>query len=242
MSNQLPPPGDYFGKPYSKLIIPENESGAVNVIIPCKISRGDHVGHKPRAQVCLIKKDGSPMAAGINNMKRILGWDGVSFEFLVETDFSEVEFALNDCRHTTWDGETRLEVGFVNAIDDAGGLAMIKPANLKSLTAKFGSKLRALASADGPAKKSAPPTAKKTNPPAPSAKTTPAYSGPPSTQDKAWGECQKAYPNLNSDEQGKEWFAQIKKLWPDCDIGEIQNQLTPLQWGQLANSFDYVPH
>ena len=137
----------------------------------------------------LSKKDGSPNETCIRGLRESLGWDGLSLEALQNSDWSRVTVQITT-GFEDYNGQQRLKIKFINPEDWEG--AQFKPLDqpaLKSLNAKWGSKLRAVspkpaANASGAPGTGTKPTANGPATPATATKPTAGAPGAPATGPK----------------------------------------------------------
>jgi hypothetical protein len=145
--------GAYIARPLA-MSLEQKTSGSVQVAINFKcdeyIGGGEPEscnGDGITSYFNLVKLNGQLNEINIRSLRDSLGWDGASFATLVETDWSQtpVQIVVDD--ETKQDGSVHKTVKYINPRDykGGGGVGKTEPAVVKSLDAKFGSMLRAMA-------------------------------------------------------------------------------------------------
>jgi hypothetical protein len=119
----------------------------------------------------VVKRDGTPNDTTVENLARVLGWDG---------QFKSVEYppARTPCQIVVeWDeynGQKKLKVNWLNPVDHSPGLKNADPSKLAALDGRYGSLNRAIVSTVAkpvagekamPPKSSAPPSSSEVPPP-----------------------------------------------------------------------------
>lgn len=165
MTQPLDRPGRYKAKPVV-VALEEKDTGTVQAKIAFAVHEylnGDtwedwreyDVGISGYFNI--IKKDGNPNEHTIKSLRESLGWDGVDLAALQDTDWTDKTVQIT-CSQEVYEGVTRLKVQWLNPENWEGAQAQpLDSAKVKSLAAKFGAKLRALAPKTSTAKPSAPP-------------------------------------------------------------------------------------
>lgn len=179
----------------------------------------------------LAKKDGSPNEACIRSLREALGWDGVDLEALQQNDWSQKVVQIT-VGYEQYNGEQRLKVRFINPESWAGASfkALDQPA-LKSLNAKWGAKLRAIAPKGAHNASVAPKTPTPTPPPRPA----PACPAPPpptpaaSPRDAAWA-CVLEIFDGDKDLATGAWLPLLARIHPD----KPESDFTAADWSAVA--------
>lgn len=177
----------------------------------------------------LAKKDGSANEACIRSLRESLGWDGVNLEALQNSDWSQktVQIVVG---YEDFNGEKRLKIRFINSENWAG--AQVKPIEasaLRSLNAKWGAKLRAIApkGAHG-----APVAPKSPTPPAPRPPPIrPAPTATPATNpwESAWA-CLLEVFDGNTETASAAWPGLLAKVVPE----KSETEFTSADWASVA--------
>lgn len=155
----------------------ELDSGAVAIPIRAQLtafwngeSWDDWTSYNVHAygDVWIVKKDGNLNTKQVESLCKFAGWDGYFNSILNNTwQPAACQVTINE---ETYQDKVSYKIAFINQFDRTpGGLAKMDETKAKSLAAKYGSQLRALA---GPANRNSAPTAGK--PPAPPSKGVPA--------------------------------------------------------------------
>ncbi|KKN64859.1 hypothetical protein LCGC14_0486930 [marine sediment metagenome] len=91
-----------------------------------------------RAYLVLYGKEKKPLR-NCEQVKKVFGWDGASFQALAEKDLTEIRFLFR-VEPNTWDGETKLQVSWID-VDTASPtrqITSLDTKDLQSLDKKFG--------------------------------------------------------------------------------------------------------
>lgn len=118
----------------------------------------------------LVSKDNEPYKTA-EQLKKALGWDGTDFDFLDDTDFSQITIQFR-VQMETYEGKLRPKIAWVDHADAQPGASIKKldKAEIKALDAKFAKALKALSGGakpkSVPAGKPETPKAVKSKPPA----------------------------------------------------------------------------
>lgn len=179
----------------------------------------------------IVKKTGELNPHAIKSLRDALGWDGISFTVLANSDWSntQVQLTIEPETRTTDDGQTRtsMKVKWINHKDWTGGSISRDPAAIQSLEDKYGAMLRAEA---GPAKPAAPakPANGNGNPPA----------NPLDLAKKdAWAKWLRMHPEMGKDERASEYRAAAIDYFETENFGGIN----AIQWKAFAaNDFKKV--
>ena len=237
----IPNPGTYPAACSGAMVVYETESGALCVAVPVKITGGTEVAWQGKHTVTLVKKDGALNLKSIETMKKVFGWDGLNPFDLEDLDTSGVDFEIvGEHENYLPDGETEERTSFkIQWLNPIGGSTNMpeKVEDRKALLAKFGSKFKAVSSkpaASKPAASAAPskPAPAKA-PPAgpPSRPRTAAGQKRTSTSDEVWAALVKTNPDENETTLGEKFYAAQDEVAP-----EANGELTPVQWGAVAES------
>lgn len=233
MSRALPPEGDHIGEVVGRLEIIEEKSGSIGVKIPYRLPDINPVWQDVHV-VYIVSKDGTVIANGIQNLKKVFGWDGFDPFALVSgedgnktdsKDWTGTRFKAAQCVHEEYSPEggdktyTNFKIGFFNPVD--GGGREFKPADPKQVMAKFGAKFRALAG--GTPQK---PASK----PAPKSQSLPA--GEPCSMEDAYAVHVTKNPGKSEEELSGLWWKKIGEVFPDVPEDK-QDKLTKEQYGRL---------
>jgi hypothetical protein len=177
----------------------------------------------------LAKKDGSANEACIKNLREALGWDGANLEALQNSDWSQKTVQLT-VGFESYNGEQRLKVRFINPENWAGAsFKALETSALKSLNAKWGAKLRAVAPKGAP---NAPVAPKSPTLAAPrSLPTRPASNPPPAaaTWETAWARVLDSFGG-NQDAASAAWPGLLAKVVPN----KPENEFTSADWASIA--------
>lgn len=249
MSKQLPPPGTYQARLNGRIVVFDEESGALMAYIPyCLV--GSEIPYSNTHAYCLGSKDGNPQKRNIAVLKKIFpDWDETNPRGLQEIEPNTdgvAQFELQDMFHDeyTKEGETEpsysLKATWLNPLG-GGGPSMKEPmddAMWKKTLAKWGGKFKAVA---GGKSASAAPAAKAAAPTAP-AKPAAASGGPPSrrastgamartsSQPEVWAALCKANPGKSDDDLAAPYWEAQDKLFPGRN-----GDLKPAEWGAVAD-------
>lgn len=178
-----------------------------------------------------IKKDGTPNTKTIDSLKAAIGWDGLSLESLQTGDYSRVVQIETDFEE--YQGKQRLKVKWINPEDYEGQqVQKLEPQQLKSMSAKWGSVLRAVAP-------KAPTKPLGAAPKVPLAKPAAKTSAPPDlsidesmvpevhNKESAWAAFVEAMGD--SENTRTEWTRVLKKFFPM----KMENQFTIADWRKV---------
>jgi hypothetical protein len=91
-----------------------------------------------RAFLVLYGKDGKPLR-NCEQVQKVFGWDGLSFQTLAEMDLSNIRFLFRVEEHT-WDNDTKLQISWID-VDTASPtrqISSLDTKDLQKLDAKFG--------------------------------------------------------------------------------------------------------
>jgi len=146
----------------------------VDLAITQMLAGGEWMDIQDRAYHCrhwmvLINGDGAPNEINIESITNALGWDAKSFKGLEESDFKGAEVQITTVKEPDLEGNERIRVKYFSPRDYEGGVKKLEASEIKGLDAKFGAKLRAIASKFSPKEiktSDAPPPAKEGPPPA----------------------------------------------------------------------------
>jgi hypothetical protein len=148
----------------------EQESGAIAVTIKVGLTEiwngeawepWEEYGMEAYGDIYVVKKDGTLNKLGVQSLIQHAGWDG-NFASVVDRMWQPVPCQVV-IKANEYEGNTTYKIAFVNDYDRTPGqLGTIAPDKAKTLQAKFGGELRALA---GNAKRNG--DAPKDKPPAP---------------------------------------------------------------------------
>lgn len=201
------------------------------------------------AYVVLYGSKGETLS--FNQIKKILNWDGASFQVLNNGDYSKVGIQFRVVEDT-YQNKTRLKVEWIDEFDAVPGRSVRKldPDELKQLDAKYSQFLKHGAGKKAPVKASGGKAgtvnagnAKPTSPKGPVKKTakkkpempgaTAANTDVPAgkcTKDEAWTEVVDMRDKKITDEQlAKSWQTAIKEKGG----GKPTDQLTDEEWFQV---------
>ncbi len=203
-----------------------------------------------RAYLVLYGSKGKPIR-NCEQVKKVFGWDGLSFQALAEMDLSETRFLFR-VEENTYEGNTTLQVSWIDD-DEASPTRQISSLDTKSLQgldAKFGlAKVGKKTDKPKPTGKPKPPTTTKkkdtkkkveektktetqtateanaSGPPAPVTKEEKTGS---TTREDAWAYIEEQIPEaaLSAEDRAIAWTEAIEKIHggPDDDT------LTPEEW------------
>ncbi len=179
----------------------------------------------------LAKKDGSANEACIRSLRESLGWDGTNLEALQNTDWSQKTVQLT-VGFEDYNGEKRLKIKFINPENWAGAqVKPIEPSALRSLSAKWGAKLRAVApkgthTAPVAPKSPTPPAARPSSP-----RPVPATPPKPSAEpwEPAWARVLEVLGG-NVDSAREAWPALLSKIIPN----KSETDFTAADWDAIA--------
>jgi hypothetical protein len=244
---EIPAAGAYPAKINGQIVIYKSRTGSLCAAIPVALVDSNPPWSGKYTSV-LATADETLQGRNINTLKAIFGWNGEDPFWLMDQDFSNVQFEVVGVHedYTPEGGETRavFKIQYLNA--PGGAKALPEAADRKAILAKYGGKFRAMASTSATPKKETP-TASTPAPEEPKPETQTPPSGPPSrktmrtaagqpvtaTMEEAWDALVAARPNDNQEALGDFWYDTIKKLF-----GTESNDLTIQQWGQLKVHFE----
>ena len=184
----------------------------------------------------LEKRDGSINTITIDSLKAAFGWNGRDPLWLADADFTHLKVQVK-LEFELYNGKTQLKVRHVDPGEASpAGVQKADEQTRRSLSARLGSKLRALA---GGSPSPAPmpqgkPSAATSIPPV---STTPAAPKPPSpvktaTMRRAWEVFVSACPtDWDSKEIEAEWFRVLEGMFP----GSRPDQLNAIQWQRVID-------
>ena len=201
-----------------------------------------------RAYLVLYGKKQKPLR-NCEQVKKVFGWDGLSFQALAEMPLHETRFLFRVEEHE-YDGNTSLQISWID--DDNASptrqVSSLDAKSLQSLDAKYGlAKVGKKGDKPKPTGKPKPPkvSTKKTTKKAEEKKTP---AGPPApvtepveeveeektgstTREDAWNYIEESIPEkaLSADDRAIAWTGAIEKIHggPDDDT------LTPEEWFQV---------
>ncbi len=181
----------------------------------------------------LAKKDGAPNEACIRSLRESLGWDGVDLVALQNSDWSQKTVQIT-VGFEDYNGEKRLKIKFINPENWAGAqVKPIEPAALRSLNAKWGAKLRAVAPKGAHTAPVAPKPPSPTPPAPPSSRppTPPAASPKPPAEpwEAAWARVLESLGG-NVDSARDAWPNLLAKIIPNKSEAEF----TAADWTTIA--------
>jgi hypothetical protein len=176
----------------------------------------------------LIKKDGSDNESNLKRLVKVFGWDG-TLRFLRD------KLTGKECQITTqwreYDGKKRIEVQWVNHVDDeGGGVTPNDDATQAALAAEFDSRFKA---AIGGIAVSAP-MPKRPAPAVPAKSASAKMPGKPqpsaSTQEVCWAAyLAQAGDAVSEDDLNRGWWALVSKVCP----GKDAEKMDKMDWGRV---------
>jgi len=226
-----------FPSTLGKGVLSETASGALMYYVMVAPNERTDVP-ETRGAICLVKKDGEMMTKNVQNLIKILGgqWDGKDIAALEAIDPTGIQVVAEyaDTLPKTRDDGSEITYTEVKNIypPSGGGLGLPESVDAKSVSAKYGSKFRAVFG--GTSKPSTAPSVKPSAPvatkPAPPPKSAPPPRQPDAAQ-SSLAECWDAfYAKCQAD--GMKDKA-IEKKWLDdtAAFGIDQATATTEQWG-----------
>jgi hypothetical protein len=269
--NTLPNPGNYLARRSGPIVIGETSNKAIMAYIPYRILNNGAEGYEDVYAACLMAKDGTIQARNFEELHKVFpGWatnDPFELQDIAIPEGEEPEFALKNCYHEEYAPEGKestmqFRVKWFNALNSDPRIpAPVTDDGRKAILARFGSKLKALGSLGGPAKK----TTKTAPAPAPAAEVddipmdtpTPAPAAPAPAPAKKPGKpaapakvvrkssdtevfvgIQNKFADKSEEEHSTLYWNTQYELFPnkekDAD-GQWVKELTPEEWGQVAD-------
>ena len=199
----------------------ETPGGALMVGVQWELANPAH--DTITSRTCLISKAGVVMEKAIANIRKWApGWNGVETEWFGK-HFTEFEARLTiERRVDSFDGREKPEVVFIDPINGGSEHGAIPAADQKALGAKYGARLRALASTvPVPQRTAAPTTA------APVADNSVADK-----KDAAWNAFKETFTG-NDGERNAAWFAVLARAVP----GKTDyNAFTAADWNAVQDA------
>jgi hypothetical protein len=183
----------------------------------------------------LENKDGAINTITVENLKAALGWDGADLEWFAQADLTEhpVQVVL---AFEQYQGKDKLKVKYLNphGYVSKDGVSQGDEATVSAISARLGSKLRALGG--GTQKKSPPPRAAAPKSPpkkSPPAKAPTAAPTAGCTADEAWAAFVAAGEALGLPDEvlQTQWFAALTAMFPS----KQPENLTPVEWGKVKS-------
>ena len=204
----------------------------------------------------LVLFGGKGETLNCTQVKKVTGWDGLSFEGLNDMDLSEVGIQFR-MENNTYEGKTRLQVAWIDEYDATPGTAIrtLNPDELKQLDAKYKQFMARSAPAQAPVK--APTSTKPKSPGKVKAKgvrptqakgpvkvkETPTETPPipddlgvgkpetgKTTKADAWETvCDKRGPKVTTEELGKAWHAAMRQVTGGVDPDGVTEE----QWYKI---------
>ena len=215
----------------------DSKNGALMLGVVWEITEGDFAGCTITSRDCLVNSAGQLMDKKIDLTREwAKGWDGMNLEwFKANYPQFDVEIVV-ERKQNTYNGkkEIRPEVAWINPPD--GGGHGIPKGDTKSLSARFGAKLRAYA-ASKPRPASQQPKPQRTpqnagNPPsgesAESAEPPTPPDEPDTPQKTAKQLMEEAYQihckkteSLSKEERTRQWFAVVARVTDRKDYANL---------------------
>lgn len=216
--------------------VEQAESGAVCAVLKFQITDmlvggqwedWTSYGYDVYARLYFVKKNnGGLHQPAIENMRDVLGWDGVIES--ISTGTWQTPACQVTVKNEPYDGKDSYRVSFINPIDYAGGLRSANPDALAKISSLYGSQLLALCSA----KPTAParPPGRPGLPPAPKK-----AAAPGSTKEDAWKafcDIQATNPKYDDEFLAQEWHRIGSEMFGERFVND---SLTPVEWLTLKN-------
>jgi len=238
------------------------KNGYPQLVLQCEASHyydeeiGDYVevdNQELRAFLVLYGKDGKPIR-NCGQVKKVFGWDGLSFQALAEMNLSETHFLFR-VEENTWEGNTSLQVSWID-VDTASPTRQISSLDtkeLQNLDAKFGlAKVGKKTDTKKPSGKPKVPRGKRED------KNTSVPAGPPSpttkpastvgkktgstTREAAWAYITDEIPEAALSEEGRTiaWSEAIEEIHGGPDDDTLTNE----EWFQVQTKIvlDSIPY
>lgn len=213
----------------------ESRNGALMLGVLWEIMEGDWAGCTITSRDCLVTTAGQLMDKKIDLVREWApGWDGTNLEwFKANYPSFDVEIVV-ERKEETYNGKTevRPSVSWINPPD--GGGHGIPSGDARSLSAKFGAKLRAYA-ASKPRPVSPPAQRARTPqnaPSAPQAQSGDAAAPAPTPEPTAKELMEEAYQihcnrtaSLPKEEQTKAWFEVVARITPRTDYAAFPPEI-----------------
>jgi hypothetical protein len=209
----------------------------------------------------LYDKNGKP-TLNLEQICKVLGWDGASFKTLNDGDYSEVTLQFRVAENT-YENNTSLQIEWIDEEDAEPGRKVRKldKAGLEELDSLYSSVMNKKAPAKAPAKgpktppkkpktpKATPPAKGPMSPPAAKEETPPPpdevedktpdkgkvdYDLPETcTKQEAWIKINELKkPNIEDDYLSELWTATIEGVAP----GVAKGKVTPAQWAEIRDA------
>ncbi len=229
-----------------------SRNGALILGVVWEITEGEWAGCTITSRDCLVTTAGQLMDKKIDLTREwATGWDGVNLEwFKANYPSFDVEIVV-ERKENTYNGKTEIrpEVSWINPPD--GGSHGIPSGDAKSLSAKFGAKLRAYA-ASKPRPTTPQPQASRTpqiavkppvaQPPTPT--PTPEEAEAPAKTAKELMEeayklhCDKS-GNMSPDERTKAWFEVVARVTPRKDYANLPAEIWEKVLAELSSDLPF---
>ena len=231
-----------------------SKNGALVLGVLWEITDGEWAGCTITSRDCLITTAGQLMDKKIDLTREwAKGWDGVDLEwFKANYPSFDVEIVV-ERKENTYNGKTEIrpEVSWINPPD--GGGHGIPAGDVKSMSARFGAKLRAYAaSKPRPASPSAQPARKPQNAPSapqarPGGAPAPAPEPTPETPAKTAKELmEEAYKlhcdkcgDMPPDERTKAWFEVVARVTPRKAYANFPAELWDKVLAELSSDLPF---
>lgn len=227
----------------------ESRNGALILGVLWEIVEGEWAGCTITSRDCLVTTAGQLMDKKIDLTREWApGWDGTNLEwFKANYQSFDVELVV-ERKENTYNGKTEIrpEVSWINPPD--GGSHGIPSGDARSLSAKFGAKLRAYAaSKPRPASPSVQPARKQQN--APSAPLAQPGGLPPTPEAQAKTakelmeeayrlHCEKS-ANITQDERTKRWFDLVARVTDRKDYTDFPAEIWIKVLDELKNDLPF---
>lgn len=227
----------------------ESRNGALMLGVLWEITEGDWAGCTITSRDCLVTTAGQLMDKKIDLVREWTpGWDGTNLEwFKANYPSFDVEIVV-ERKEETYNGKTevRPSVSWINPPD--GGGHGIPSGDARSLSAKFGAKLRAYA-ASKPRPVSPPTQRARTPQNAPSAPQAQPGGLPPTPEAKAKTakelmeeayrlHCEKS-ANITQDERTKRWFDLVARVTDRKDYTDFPAEIWIKVLDELKNDLPF---
>ena len=232
--------GKYEGRLVSQVLYEKAETGTLNLACQFDVS-----GYRLRYNFNLIQKDQTISTRVVSFLREALGWDGANFETLQESDYSGIplEVVLGEEPSIKDPSKMFTVIKFVN-IPGGNQLDMPQKADSRSLSAKYGSKFRAVSPpVIKPPSKPAQPAqndqqelpaqqapAKAGNPPRRPMAAKPADTVKTSTEAECWEKAQYLRATASENEQVEYFWGIVGKVCGDKTEG-----ISPEEWGKVKD-------
>lgn len=217
--------GIYPARPTRQSVY-EKENGAVVCCMEFDLGGGKFI----KNYFTVIGKDGTLNTKCIANLKDLFGWNGTDLAELANGDFTQIDVELVIENQPDKNDPTKVYSNILWVNKPGGGPGqseMPASSDLKSLTAKYGAKFRAVAGpVTRPAARTAAPQTNAAGPRTPPRR--PAAQGNVSSEADCWAKSQSLRPNETDDEQAAFFWTCISQA-----VGSKTEGITPQEWGKV---------